>query len=140
VARALFGVLLSPVSVKDGRKKNFALPGGLLGLIMGLAFAWFCLSGVRYLGTLAELGWLKTAVADKTKIEKVPQPLLSKIKRLIDSSRPGGFHERYDFLNDRAEANLAKLTVLVDSKLAVTTAMTNKQVREAILNEGGVNS
>ncbi len=136
VARALFGVLLSPVSVKDGKKKNLAVPGGLLGLIMGFGFVWFCLSGLRYIGTLAELDWIKSAIADKTKIEKVSQPLFAKIKRALDSTGPGKLHEKSDFLNDRARANLAKLTVLVESKLAVATAATDKDVREAVLQEG----
>jgi hypothetical protein len=136
VARALFGVLLSPVGAKDGKANKLAIPGSLLGFLMGCAFAWFCLSGIRYIGTLAELGWLRAAIADETKIEKIDQPFFSKLKRGLDTSGPGQFHEKFDFLNDRARANLAKLTVLVDSKLAVTRAAIDKDVREAVLQEG----
>ena len=134
VARALFGVILSPVNVKEGKKKNLALPGGLLGFLMGAAFAWFGLSGVRYLGTLAELDWIKAAVKDG-KIEKVAQPFLAKLKRAVDGSLPGQFHEKYDFLNDRGRANLAKLTVLVDNELATKTVQVDPQIRDAIAQQ-----
>ncbi len=139
VARALFGVLLSPVGAKDGKANKLAIPGSLLGFLMGCAFVWFCLSGVRYIGTLEELVWLRDAIADETKIEKIDQPFFSKLKRGLDASGPGQFHEKFekfDLLNDRARANLAKLTVLVDSKLAVTRAAIDKDVREAVLQEG----
>ncbi|MEO1844751.1 MAG: CvpA family protein, partial [Akkermansiaceae bacterium] len=110
VARALFGVLLSPVGAKDGKANKLAIPGSLLGFLMGCAFVWFCLSGVRYIGTLEELVWLRDAIADETKIEKIDQPFFSKLKRGLDASGPGQFHEKFekfDLLNDRARANLA---------------------------------
>lgn len=134
VARALFGVLLSPVQVKDGKTKRYPVPGGAIGFIMGAAFAWFVLAGFRYVGTLAELKWIEAATADQTKVEKVPQPLFSKIKRGIDSSAAGKLHEKFDFLNDRASANLAKLSILAKNTVATTSAMkSDKDVRDAIL-------
>lgn len=134
VARALFGVLLSPIKVKDGKSKRLALPGGLLGFIMGAGFCWFLLSGIRYVGTLAELQWIRAAVADPTKVEQVAEPLLVKVKRLVDSSRAGQAHEQFDFINDRSRANLAKLNIVVENPVALTKAMTaDKQVRDAVL-------
>ena len=65
VARALFGVILNPVSSREGQSKSLGAPGGILGLLMGAAFAWFCLSGVRYVGTISELVWIREAVSNK---------------------------------------------------------------------------
>lgn len=134
VARALFGVLVRPVGANVPKGKNLPLPGGLLGLLMGAVFAWFCLAGIRYIGTLSELEWLQRATADKTKIEKLPPPLFVKLKRGIDETALGKKHEEFDLFNDRVRSNLAKLVVLVQSKLAVATAATNKEAREAIFN------
>lgn len=139
VARALFGILLSPVGARDGKPRNLPLPGSILGLFMGTAFAWFCLSGIRYIGTLSELESLKAAIADKTKIEKVSPPLFAKFKRLIDSSAPGRFHQKFDILNDPSRSNLAKLVVLVQSPLAVATAATDKEIRDAIYETPKIN-
>ena len=83
VARALFGVLLSPVGTKDSKANKLAISGSLLGFLMGCAFAWFCLSGVRYIGTLAELGWLRAAIADETKIEKKDLAASSRVPCLL---------------------------------------------------------
>jgi uncharacterized membrane protein required for colicin V production len=132
VARALFSVILSPVGAKDGKAKNLGLPGGLLGLLMGASFAWFCLSGVRYIGTLSELDWLRTSISEENKIKEIAQPLLSKLKRGLDASSPGQLHEKFDFLNDRARANLAKLTVLVGNTFALDKAAVTKDVRDAV--------
>ena len=54
-ARALFGIILTPAKPKEGTKKRFTPGGGILGFVMGVAFTWFCLSGIRYWGTLDEL-------------------------------------------------------------------------------------
>lgn len=132
VARALFSVILSPVGAKDGKAKNLGLPGGLLGLLMGASFAWFCLSGVRYIGTLSELDWLRTSISEENKIKDVAQPMFSKLKRGLDASTPGQLHEQIDFLNDRARANLAKLTVLVGNTFALNKAAVDPDVRDAI--------
>ena len=102
---------------------------------MGALFAWCLLSGIRYVGTLAELDWIKTSVAAQGKVTKAAQPLFAKIKRLVDQTILGSLHENYDLLNNRARTNLAKLTVLVDNKVAVTTAATDKPVRDAVLQE-----
>jgi hypothetical protein len=132
VARALFSVVLSPVGAKDGKAKRLGLPGGLLGFLMGASFAWFCLSGVRYIGTLSELDWLRTSISEENKIKDVAQPLFSKLKRGLDVSTPGQLHEKFDFLNDRARANLAKLTVLVSNTFALNKAAVDPDVRAAI--------
>ncbi len=134
VARALFSVVSSPFAAKSGNGSS-GFFGGVLGFLMGAAATAFLFSGVRYLGTLDELDWIKTSVRDKGKITKSGQPPLARVKRLVDSTAVGQLHEQYDVLNNRARANLAKLTVLVDNKIAVTTAATHKPVRDAVLQE-----
>ena len=141
VARALFGVLLKPVSSKEGKSRKLAPIGGILGFIMGIAFAWFCLAGVRYIGTLSELDWVRTAINNKEwlsaataedRAAKQPsQPTFSKLKRSLDTSAPGQLHEKIDLLNSRSRANLSKLTILRDNKQAWTRANLKKDVREA---------
>lgn len=138
VARALFGVLLTPAGGNAPSAKPLAFPGGVLGLFAGGVFAWFCLAGIRFVGTVAELDWIKTSItSDKEKIVKSPPPFLVKLKRALDASGPGQFHEKYDILNDRAQANLAKLTVLLENKGAFDGALGEQNVRQAV-NEKNV--
>ena len=142
VARALFGVLLKPVSSKEGKGRKIAPLGGMLGFVMGAAFVWYCLAGIRYNGTLSELDWVRTAVNNKEWIsattpedraaKRPSQPIFSKLKRGLDTSAVGQFHEeQLDFLNNRSEANLSKLTILRDNEQAWTRANLKKDVREA---------
>ena len=142
VARALFGILLSPAGSKDGKARKIAPLGGILGFVMGAALVWFCLTGVRYIGTLSELAWVREAIQDKEwlnaatnedrEAKRPPQPIFSKLKRGLDTSTAGQFHEeRLDFLNNRSEANLSKLTILRDNEQAWTRANLKKDVREA---------
>ncbi len=141
VARALFGILLSPVGSKDGKARKIAPLGGILGLVMGAALVWFCLVGVRYIGTLSELDWVREAIQDKEwlnattnedrEAKRPPQPIFSKLKRGLDTSTVGQFHAEHDFLNDRSQANLSKLTILVDNEQAATRAYLTKDVRKA---------
>jgi len=144
VARALFGILLTPAGSKDGKTRKIAPLGGMLGFVMGAAFVWFCLVGVRYIGTLSELGWVREAIQDKDwlnattnedrEAKRPSQPIFSKLKRGLDTSTAGQFHEeRLDFLNNRSEANLSKLTILVDNEQAATRAYLTKDVRKAAL-------
>ena len=65
VLRALFGALLNPAKPKEGKGRKLAPSGGVLGFIMGVAFAWFCLSGIRYVGTTYELDWIRDAISSK---------------------------------------------------------------------------
>ena len=140
-ARALFGIILTPAKPKEGTKKRFTPGGGILGFIMGVAFTWFCLSGIRYWGTLDELNWVRDALSSKEwisastpedRLSKQPtQPALSKLKRQIDATIAGKFHEGYDLLNNRARANLSKLTLLVDNERVWTRAKLEADVRTA---------
>ncbi|MCH2062780.1 MAG: CvpA family protein [Roseibacillus sp.] len=142
VARALFGVLLKPVRSKEGKARKIAPLGGMLGFVMGAAFVWYCLAGIRYNGTLSELDWVRTAVNNKEWIsattpeeqaaKRPSQPIFSKLKRGLDTSAVGQFHEKQlDFLNNRSQANLSKLTILRDHEQAWTRANLKKDVREA---------
>ncbi len=142
VARALFGVLLKPMGSKEGKARKIAPLGGMLGFVMGAAFVWYCMAGVRYNGTLSELDWVRTAVNSKEWIsattpedraaKRPSQPIFSKLKRGLDTSTVGQFHEKQlDFLNNRSRANLSKLTILRDNEQAWTRANLKKDVREA---------
>lgn len=133
IARALFGVLLTPSGGNTQAAKPLAFPGGILGLFVGAIFAWFCLAGIRYVGTMAELDWIKTSITSgEEKIVKSDPPFLVKLKRSLDASGPGQFHEEYDILNDRAQANLAKLTVLLENMGAFSSALAEQDVRLAV--------
>ncbi len=144
VARALFGIFLSPAGSKDGKTRKIAPLGGMLGFVMGAAFVWFCLVGVRYNGTLSELAWLREAIQNKDwlnattnenrEAKRPSQPIFSRLKRGLDTSAIGQFHEeQLDFLNNRSQANLSKLTILVENEQAATRAYLTKDVREAAL-------
>ena len=144
VARALFGILLSPAGSKNGKARKVAPLGGMLGFVMGAAFVWYCLVGVRYNGTLSELAWLREAIQDKEwltattnedrEAKRPSQPIFSRLKRGLDTSAAGQFHEeQLDFLNNRSQANLSKLTILVENEQAATRAYLTKDVRKAAL-------
>ena len=105
---------------------------------------WYCLAGVRYNGTLSELAWVREAIQDKDwlnattkedrETKRPSQPIFSKLKRGLDTSTAGQFHEeRLDFLNNRSQANLSKLTILVENEQAATRAYLTKDVRKAAL-------
>ena len=144
VARALFGIFLSPAGSKNGKARKIAPLGGMLGFVMGAAFVWFCLVGVRYNGTLSELAWLREAIQNKDwlnattnenrEAKRPSQPIFSRLKRGLDTSALGQFHEeQLDFLNNRSQANLSKLTILVENEQAFTRAYLTKDVQEAAL-------
>ena len=144
VARALFGIFLSPAGSKNGKARKIAPLGGMLGFVMGAAFVWFCLVGVRYNGTLSELAWLREAIQNKDwlnattnenrEAKRPSQPIFSRLKRGLDTSAIGQFHEeQLDFLNNRSQANLSKLTILIENEQAFTRAYLTKDVREAAL-------
>ena len=155
VARALIGVILHPLRSGEARNRRLGAPGGILGLLMGAAFAWFCLSGVRYVGTISELAWLQAAVESREWLNargveakastRPTQPLFSKIKREIDDNAIGQLHGKYDdFLNSRAHANLAKLSIIFGSEQAgarvrlvpaVRAATDQEQIRNLLENK-----
>lgn len=141
VARALFGIILTPSKPKEGAKRKFTPSGGILGFVMGVTCTWCCLSGIRYAGTLSELEWVRAALSSKEwlnastpedRLSKQPaQPALSKLKRQIDATLAGKLHEAHDRLNNRAHANLSKLTLLVDNERVWTRANLKADVRAA---------
>ncbi len=144
VARALFGIFLSPAGSKNGKARKIAPLGGMLDFVMGAAFVWFCLVGVRYNGTLSELAWLREAIQNKDwlnattnenrEAKRPSQPIFSRLKRGLDTSAIGQFHEeQLDFLNNRSQANLSKLTILIENEQAFTRAYLTKDVQEAAL-------
>ena len=135
ISRAIFGILLEPTKVVNGRRKNHALAGGFLGLLTGILLTWFLASGARYVGTLAEIDRLDRAITAK-KIEDIPVSPLIRIKNLVDSTLPGRIHSKFDFLNDETRAQLAKLKVIAKEQHAVTKAAgTNRAVYDAFAQE-----
>lgn len=116
VARALFGLIVRPIKVVDGKRQNNGGLGGLVGIIGGLAFAWFAISGIRYVADLAELQWIKDSLAEENKIQKIAPPLMVKVRETIDSSRPGQFHREHDFLYDPCRVEMARLKVLAQNE------------------------
>tara|TARA_B100001057_G_scaffold418009_1_gene436995 strand:- start:765 stop:1640 length:876 start_codon:yes stop_codon:yes gene_type:complete len=141
VARALFGIILTPSKPKEGTKRKFTPSGGILGFVMGVTCTWCCLSGIRYAGTLYELEWVRVALSSKEwlnasgtedRLAKQPaQPALSKLKRQLDASLAGQLHQKIDLINSRARANLSKLTLLVDNERVWTRANLKADVRAA---------
>lgn len=129
VFRATFGIVLGPIKIKEGRRHHYALPGGFVGFLTGLAFVWFIMSGIKYVGSLAEMRRLRDSLSGDT-VEKTDEPLLVAMKRKIEHSAPGQFHATYDFLNDAARSNLAKLFILVQNKEAITLATSDPEVRK----------
>lgn len=131
-ARAIFNMVARPTKVIDGKKKNSPGFGGLLGIVGGLAFAAFLISGIRYLGTVSELAWLKQSLAEEGKVTKLPQPPLVGLRNAIDSTTPGSMHRDFDFLNNTARAQLAKLRIMADNKYAISMATGDANAMKAI--------
>lgn len=93
------------------RSGGFGLPGGTFGLLLGLGFAYFMLTGVRYAGTMAELDRLSKFVGGQID-ETSKSPFFAKLKAWIDQSQIGKWHQKIDYLNDPAETNAAKLAIV----------------------------
>jgi uncharacterized membrane protein required for colicin V production len=122
VARALFGLIIKPIKVVDGKKQNKGGLGAALGVLGGLAFAWFAISGIRYVGNLAELQWLKDSLAKQNKIQELAPPAIVKVRETINSSKLGEFHQSFDFINNPYRVEMAKLKVLTDNTYAMNVA------------------
>lgn len=131
VARALFGLIIKPMKVVDGKRQNKGGLGGVLGIFGGLIFAWFALSGIRYVANLHELQWIKDSLAEQNKIQKLAPPLMVKVRNTIDSSMPGKMHRDFDFLYDPRKVELAKLKVLTDNSYAMNIAARNGSIMKA---------
>ncbi len=130
-ARAIFGMVAGPTKVVDGKKQISPGPGALLGIIGGLAFCCFLISGLRYLGTLTELDWLKQCLAEEGKITQLPQPALVSLRNTVDATPPGKFHREHDRLNNPERAQLARLKVLTKNNYATRVASGNAAVMAA---------
>ena len=108
------------------RTGGFGLPGGTFGLLLGLGFAYFMLTGVRYAGTMAELDRLSKFVGGQ--IDETSQsPLLARLKAWIDDSVIGQWHQKIDYLNDAAETNAAKLAIVQEDPVKFAKAMANDE-------------
>lgn len=131
VARAVFGLIVKPVKIVDGKKRNNGGLGGLLGILGGVAFCWFAIAGVRYVANLEELRWIKDNLAEEGKIQKLAPPALVKLRNIIDGSALGKFHQDLDFLNRRARVEMAKLKVLTENHYAMNEAAKDTGVMKA---------
>lgn len=131
VARAVFGLIVKPIKIVDGKKRNNGGLGGILGILGGIAFCWFAISGVRYLANLAELQWINANLAEEGKILKLDPPALLKVRDTIDGSVPGKFHRNLDFINQRARVEMAKLKILTNNSYAMNVAAKNAAVMKA---------
>ena len=130
-ARAIFSMVVKPTKVIDGKKQNRAGMGGLLGIVGGLAFAFFLFSGVRYLGTITELDWLKKCLAEEGKINQIPEPPLVTLMNTIDATVPGRLHQEYDFLNNADCAQIAQLKILTGNNHAIAVSAGDHDILKA---------
>lgn len=95
----------------QARSGGFGLPGGTFGLLVGAGVIYFLLTGVRYAGTMAELERLSQFVSGQIE-ESKESPFFAQVKKWLDESEIGKWHQKIDFLNDPAESNAAKLAIL----------------------------
>jgi len=116
LVRMILG-FLSGKSNEDSqvRSGGFGMPGGAFGLILGVGIAYFMLTGVRYAGTVAEMKRLQDHFAGTLK-EASKEPVFARLKKWIDESEIGKWHQKIDFINDPARVNLAKLAVVNENK------------------------
>jgi uncharacterized membrane protein required for colicin V production len=115
----------------QARSGGFGMPGGVFGLLLGGGFAYFMLTGVRYAGTLSELDRLSQYVSGKIATSS-NEPLFAKLKKWIDESKVGEWHQKIDFLNDPVETNAAKLAIVKESSLEKFAQITSQQGSEII--------
>lgn len=116
VIRKILGFLAGNSSEgSQARTGGFGIPGGTFGLLIGLGFAYFMLTGVRYAGTMSELGRLKEFVAGKIDSSS-KEPTFAKLKKWIDESQIGQWHQKIDFFNDPVESNAAKLAIVQENQ------------------------
>lgn len=113
----------------QARTGGFGLPGGTFGLIIGLGFAYFMLTGVRYAGTMSELERLKEFVSGKLDSSS-EEPTFAKLKKWIDESQIGKWHQKIDFFNDPVESNAAKLAIVQEDqqKFAQIAAQQDEEI------------
>lgn len=95
----------------QARTGGFGLTGGTFGLLLSIGISYFMLTGVRYAGTMSELGRLKKYLTGKIDTSS-KQPLFAKLKDWIDTSDLGRWHQKIDFLNDPLDSTAAKLAII----------------------------
>lgn len=137
-ARTILGLFQG----KDGKpgafsKLGFGIPGAVLSLIVGGAIAYGALTEVRYAGTMAEMERLKDYASDNLDLSAT-EPLLVKLKNWVDESHVGQLHQKFDVINDTAQANLAKLAI-VQEKIGAVKKLA-PQEEEEILDTIPVNT
>jgi hypothetical protein len=99
----------------QARTGGFGMSGGIFGLLLGGGFAYFMLTGVRYAGTMSELDRLKEFVTGKIDSSS-EEPTFAKLKKWIDESQIGQWHQKIDFFNNPIDTNAAKLAIVQESK------------------------
>ncbi|MGC6426339.1 MAG: CvpA family protein [Akkermansiaceae bacterium] len=99
-------------------KFGFGIPGAILSLGVGSLIFYGALTGVRYAGTMAEMERLKDYASDNFEGPEA-EPILAKLKNWIDRSRMGQFHQKFDVINDPAQATLAKLAIVQEKSDAL---------------------
>jgi len=114
--RTILG-FLSGSSNEDSQARTggFGIPGGTFGLILGVGIAYFMLTGVRYAGTVSEMKRLQEHLAGTIE-DAGKEPVFARLKKWIDESDIGKWHQKIDFINDPARMNLAKLAVVHENK------------------------
>ena len=130
-ARAIFGILVKPTKVEEGKKKNQPLQGAFLGLLCGVVFAWFALSSIRYIGTLVDLQWINSCLQEEGKINGQPKPGLVKLRDVIDDTMVGSLHRDFDPLNNPTCAAIAKLRILTEHPYAISQVSVDNAMRGA---------
>ena len=141
-ARTILGFLHGG-SKETGALKSFGfgIPGAILSLGVGAVIAYAALTGVRYAGTMAEMERLKD-YANGIDVSQA-EPLLAKVKNWIDTSRLGQMHQKIDFINDPAQANLAKLAIVKeklgaggDEEILQSITVSKEEALQSSIREG----
>lgn len=132
VIRKIFA-FLSGKSSEDSQTRSggFGIPGGVFGLLLGAGITYFLLTGVRYAGTMAEIERLTKYVGGQID-ESSKNPFFAKLKKWLDDSKIGQWHQQIDFLNDPAESNAAKLTILREKDPGKFAQITAEEGHEII--------
>lgn len=113
------------------RRIGFGAPAGVFGLLFGSIVSFAGLSGVKYMGSVAELKHLDSHIHQAIELTE-DIPLLVKIKQTIDASAPGRWHQKIDPINDEAELNLAKLFVIRQSRYHAARASASSSGRRVL--------
>lgn len=112
-----------------GKGRNPIAP--VFGLLVGVAVLFSLLSGLRYMGSQAELEHLRTFV-NEGENEAGSRPLLTQICQWLDQSPVGEIHERFDPLFDRAEHHLAQLMIISNDRNVLARALANETNQKVI--------